>query len=324
MPEVVHVHRPGDGERESRQRGRSIAELAARQHGVVARWQLREIGDSDDLIDGRIARSQLIAVHRGVYAVGRRPLTAAGQCMAGVLAGGADAALSFRPASWMWGLDDSRGRAIHVTVPRNRRSRNGLVFHRTVLPSDERTLHDAIPITTVARTVLDAAGIESDARLRQMIAVAEARGLADSPSLPVLLKRYPCCPGRARLVRILGSATAEGVARKELELRFAEFLDEIGAPQPLKNERIRVASGDTLIVDCIWPEVGLVVELDSRRHHADWEAAERDRERDAALVAIGLRVLRITWRRLHHQRAQLACELRAALLVDSRLPSLGR
>ena len=302
-----------DGKREARERGQLVAELAASQHGVAARWQLGEMGFSEDRINGWIARRQLIVVHRGVYAVGRRPLTGAGRCMAGSLAGGAYAALSHRPATWAWDLRDSIGGAIHVTTPTHRRSRAGLVFHWRALPRDERTIHDGIPITTVARTLFDAAATESPARLRQMIAIAEARNMADSPSLQDLMERYPAARGTVKLRAVVASAINEGVADRELEIRFAEFIDECGFPRPHKNARIEVLDGRVFTVDCFWPDAPLVVELDSRKHHADWESAEADRARDAALIAIGIPVVRVTWRRLHSQRAELATQLWAAL-----------
>jgi hypothetical protein len=313
MPPERHVDRPWDGKRESRRRGQLVAELASRQHGVVARWQLREIGYGADAIDGWIARSGLIAIYRGIYAVGRRPLTETGRCMAAVLAGGDNAALSDRPASWVWDLDDSLGGPLHVAVPSNRRSRIGLVFHRRHLPPDERTVQAGIPITTVARTLFDAAATQSPTRLRHMIALAEIRHLADTPSLPELMERYKGAQGMARLRAVMGSIAAEGVANRELELRFADFLAEWRIPPPQKNVPITVSDGRTLTVDCFWPDAALVVELDSRRHHADWEAAETDRARDAALIAIGLRSMRVTWRRLHQERAQLAQQLLTAI-----------
>jgi hypothetical protein len=214
-----------------------------------------------------------------------------------------------------WGLTGLARPKAHVAVASHHRSRQGLAFHQLVLPSDERTVHEGVPITTVARTLFDAAATESPARLRQVVAIAEVRGLADSPSLPELLERYPGARGTARLRDAITSAGSEGVADHELELRFAEFIDECGLPRPQKNVPIEVAGGRTLIVDCLWPEADLVVELDSRTHHADWEAAETDRARDAALIAVGLRSLRVTWRRLHDARAQLELELLGALEV---------
>jgi hypothetical protein len=290
---------------------------------VVARWQLRDRNFSDALIEEWLARSQLIRVHQGTYAVGRRPITGIGRCMAGVLTGGRAATLSFGAATWVWDLTDSLGRDVHVTTPTHRRSRPGLVMHQGTLPDDERTVHAEIPITTVARTILDAAATGSDARLRQMIAIAEARGMADSPSLPELLERYPAARGTARLRAVMDAAIEEGVANRELEIRFAEFLDEFDIPRPQKNAPVDVGEGRTFIVDCLWPDVPLAAELDSRTHHSDWESAEADRARDAALIAIGIPVVRVTWRRLHHERAPLASQILSAIQRAAHSPALG-
>ncbi len=47
-----------------------------------------------------------------------------------------------------------------------------------------------------------------------------------------------------------------------------------------------------------WREQGVVVEVDGFAFHSARGAYERDRIRDARLVASGIRVLRVTWRRL--------------------------
>jgi hypothetical protein len=63
-----------DGEHRARRSDAAIAELAARQHGVVARPQLVALGLSLDAIDHRVERQRLHPLHRGVYAVGHRAL----------------------------------------------------------------------------------------------------------------------------------------------------------------------------------------------------------------------------------------------------------
>ena len=59
-------------------------------------------------------------------------------------------------------------------------------------------------------------------------------------------------------------------------------------PRPLQNHPI-VVSGEPrpLVVDFAWPDVRLVVELDSQRFHGDWASAVRDRERDQLLALAG-------------------------------------
>ena len=81
----------------------AIAGLADRQHGVVARRQLLAMGLGRRAIGGRLARGNLLEVHYGVYAVGRRTLTKKGLGMAAVIAAGPGAVLSHRSAGRLWG-----------------------------------------------------------------------------------------------------------------------------------------------------------------------------------------------------------------------------
>lgn len=319
-----HVSRPTGGKSRTRRLGRAVAELAAGQHGVVARWQLRALGAGDDKIDGWIAARRLVPVYRAVFAVGHRVLTVEGRWMAGALAGGPGAALSHRSAADHWELTGLARPLAHVTTTGFHRPRAGIRFHDARLPADELTVHEGIPVTIVARTLLDLAAVESPARVRKAIAVAEARLLTDSPSLPELIERYPGRRGIRTLHTVLGGIGEErGIADGELELRFDEFLDERDLPKPERNARVEV--GDrTYIVDCLWPEHGLVVELDSRKHHGDWEAAESDRARDAALLSVGLVTARVTWRRLHAEPDRLEADLRLAIARGLRFPPQRR
>jgi hypothetical protein len=75
-------------ERQSRSDDAAIAALAARQHGVVARAQLVELGLGRRAIGHRLEHGRLHPIHRGVFAVGHRVLSQEGWWMAAVLAAG--------------------------------------------------------------------------------------------------------------------------------------------------------------------------------------------------------------------------------------------
>src|SRR4029077_614700 len=81
---------------------RSMARLAGRQHGVVGRWQLEQLGLTEQMIRTRVAHGGLQPWHRGVYAVGHRAVTAESRRMAAVLAHGPQAVLSHRSAGQLW------------------------------------------------------------------------------------------------------------------------------------------------------------------------------------------------------------------------------
>jgi hypothetical protein len=159
-----------------------LAALAARQHGVVARRQLRALGLRDTAITERAAAGRLHRVHRGVYAVGHIVLTPRGRCMAAVLAGGPDTVLSHKHAAAHWQLMPDPGGWIHVSRARRegRRRRHGFVVHRLkALQEDEVTEEGGIPITTVARTLLDLAEVVPRRALERAADQAEALRLFD-------------------------------------------------------------------------------------------------------------------------------------------------
>src|SRR3954452_19770706 len=94
-----------------------MADLAGRQHGVVACWQLIAEAVGRGAIRRRLQHGRLHAVHRGVYAVGHRALSQEGRLMAAVLAGGSGAVLSHRSAAELWCLVASSRPRIEVTAP---------------------------------------------------------------------------------------------------------------------------------------------------------------------------------------------------------------
>jgi hypothetical protein len=141
-------------------RERSIAALARRQHGVVHHRQLIALGLSRQTIQRRVAARRLHPVHRGVYAVGHSRLTLRGRWIAAVLACSPGAALSHRDAGHLRNLRHSQNARIEVTVPAAAHPRRpGLRVHRTTLAPENLTIVDGIPVTSLARTLLDLAAI---------------------------------------------------------------------------------------------------------------------------------------------------------------------
>jgi very-short-patch-repair endonuclease len=290
-----------------------LAELAERQHGVVAQRQLRGLGISDDRIRGRLRRRQLHPIHRGVYAYGFRLVGKEARWIAAVLACGSDAVLSHRSAAQLWGLQRGSSWSTEVMRAKGWRAPDGVVVHRAALPDDERTVAEGIPVTTVPRTVLDFATVGSRRQVERVLNEVEVRGLTDRLSIPDLLARYPRRRGTAVLRDLLDEgAEAGGVTRNDFEELFVPLLDSYGLPRPRFNADLSVA-GRFFSVDCLWQRGRLVVELDSRGVHGTRKAFENDRERDRLLMVDGWRVMRVTWRQLRYDGARIAADIRTAL-----------
>jgi very-short-patch-repair endonuclease len=289
---------------------RAIRAIADRQHGVVTRPQLSELGLGNYAIDHRLSVARLCGLYRGVYTlVGRRLLSMHGHWMAAVLACGPGAVLSHYAAAALWRI--RRGSRIEVTVPRGRKPRKGVRLHWADLPADEVTVHDGIPTTTVPRTLLDLASVLQRHELRSALRQAEQLKLMDRLWLGDLIERYPRKPGIPSLKAVVQEAQLGlSIVRSDLEERFQAFLLKAGLPSPKTNVRI-----EGLEVDCAWPEQRVIVELDGRAFHQGGDAFEEDRARDRRLEAAGWRVIRMTWRQLTGAADEVERDLRRLLMT---------
>lgn len=232
--------------------------------------------------------------------------------MAAVLAGGPGTVLSYRFAGALWAMRDTRRERIEITIPRGRRNRPGLDAHRIDLPADEITVERGIPVTTPARTLLDLATVLTPHQLKRTAERAESLRLTSPTSLQALLTRYPRRPGTPALAALIANDDITDTAtRSRLERRFLTLLDTYGLPRPLVNAR-----RDGREPDFTWREQRLIVEVDGYETHSTRDAFERDRARDRTLHTHGWRVVRITWRQLDDEPAQIAADLRT--LLDRR------
>jgi len=278
--------------------------LAACQHGVVERGQLRELGFDNAAIARRIRAGRLHRLHRGVYAVGHTVLSRNGAYLAAVLACGPYAVLSHRSAAALWGLRPSDAPRIDVTVPRTCgfRTTRTIVVHRPLRTPDPMT-HAGIPVTTPGRTLADLATALPRRQLENAVEAAER--------LRLHLVIDDDHPGAKRLQDAAGADIP--FTRSELEIAFLELCDRYAVPRPLVNT---IQEG--FEVDFCWPEHRLIVETDGHEHHGTRAAFERDRARDALLTALDWRVMRFTDHRVRTAAAGVA-----ALLVSARSPSLA-
>ena len=286
-----------------------IGALAARQHGVVSRAQLFALGARAHQIDDRVHSGRLLSLHRGVYAVGHAALRVEGRWIAAVLACGTGAVLSHVDAAALWELRPAGAGRVHVTVPtRNgRRARPGIAVHRpSMLPDDEKTSVREIAVTTPARTLLDLAEVVPRPALVRAVEQAEVVRALDLLDLERVIARHPGRAGARRLLRVLAEQFGHtSVTRSELEVMFLDLCAAAGLPRPLVNSTVA-----GLEVDFLWPRLGLVAEVDGYRFHGTRTAFERDRERDAVLLAAGLRVLRFTYRAITRDRRRVQRTLR--------------
>ncbi len=256
--EVPCVHGAGGAGRVAEGEAAAAA-IARRQQGVVSVAQLIAAGLSRRAIQHRARCGRLHRLHRGVYAVGHRAITIEGRWMAAVLAYGPGSLLSHRDAAALWGILERIERPIDVLVSGRHRPRRGLAPHHTAaVHPDDRTERLGIPVTGVARTLLDLCDVAPRRRVQRAFKEADRLQLLDWAGLAAL--RGPAA-----------------VLRSPLEQRFLALCREAGLPEPETSARIAGRE-----VDMLWRQAGVVVELDGYSFHRGRGGFERDRRRDAS------------------------------------------
>jgi hypothetical protein len=267
--------------------------LAGRQHGLVTRRNLLDLGFGPRSIEHRIKSGRLHGVTRGVYAVGWPGLTPKRRWMAAVLACGEGAALSHRSAACLWGIGSEHDALVDVSVRhRTRRRRPEILIHnRPSLPLRDITTVDGIPLTTPARTLVDLATQSPPVALERAVNEADKRDLIDPEALRAALVHFAGEPGVRALRTLLDRHTFQ-LSDSDLEVFFRPIAAAAGLPPPLGKQWV-----NGFEVDFHWPDLDLVVETDGLRYHRTPAAQARDRLRDQAHVAAGSTVLRFT----HHQ-----------------------
>jgi very-short-patch-repair endonuclease len=241
--------------------------------------------------------------------------------MAAVLACGPAAVLSHLDAAALWKIYKGEGARVHVTATTRAGAQlPGIQTHRARrLHPEDVSAKQGIPVTTVARTLVDLTDVLGSDRVLRAIREAEFLRLLDHHALNAAVQR---AHGRRRLTVLkeaIQAHTPGQIVREELEHRFLELVREAGLPPPETNVKI-TARGRRYEIDCLWREQRVAVELDGRAAHARTAAFESDRRKDAALNAIGLRPLRFTWLRVTREPADVIAELDATLAAEAQSP----
>jgi very-short-patch-repair endonuclease len=272
------------------ERDQALLRHAARQNGIIGRWQAETVGVTTLSLDARLQRGTLRRLHRGVYCIpalcnGRSQLTAA------VLSIGPNAVASHRTAADLYGIVPDNTGMPEISVSRGHPlSRPDVLIHRVRLAADEVSECDGVPATTPARAVLDIAADLSGRQLEQVIAKTLRDDPATEAAILLLIARYPRRRGVPRLRSILMKPDPPAFTRSEAEERFLALIRKADLPNPAVNSRT-----PGFEVDFHWRRHRLVVEIDGLEFHSSRRAQQNDRRRDAALVAAGTRVLRLTW-----------------------------
>lgn len=147
-----------------------IGSIAARQHGLITRAQLLELGLDPSLAQRRRAAGHWQVAAPGVFIVGGAPPVLSQRILVTQLAAGSGAVISHRTALHLWGIRVSPTVPLEVTIPRGRsHRRRGVIVHESgdLEHATSREI-DGITVTGLARSLLDL-GAVAPTKVRQAV-----------------------------------------------------------------------------------------------------------------------------------------------------------
>lgn len=141
-----------------------LVTLAEEHDGLFTSEQARDSGFTDSVLSRLAQRGRIERTARGVYRIPYVPINRFSQYREAILWAQAHrgphmVALSYETALAVYGISDANPSAIHVTVPRlarlRRESPKSVVIHHDDLSSQEITVIEGLPVTSIARTITD-------------------------------------------------------------------------------------------------------------------------------------------------------------------------
>jgi hypothetical protein len=173
-------------------------------------------------------------------------------------------------------------------------------------------------MSSVERLLIELAPSESRRSLDNLITAAARKGLLDVFKLNAALERHKRRPGAAKLRGVAKYYLPREDGKSGLERSFhAARAKDPEIPAPATN--VYIAGWE---IDCWWPALRVALELDGRPYHVAVADTEKDRIKDAKLMAMGIWPMRITDRRWEFDQQGALADLRAVLRrreADGRL-----
>lgn len=277
--------------------------IAASRANLLARLELLDAGLTDRQIVTRLRTGRWVAPHPGVYLAAAAPLDWRGRLLAAVLAAGPQALASHRAAVVLWGLDGVGNAPVEITVPITHGPvPAGVIVHRTRRPPPP-SIVDGIPVTSLERTVLDAAGCLPPVVVEKAMESALRRNLTSAARIERFVGEHGGRGVRGtRALRELLAWRVDGeAARSGAEAELLHRLRLAGVANPVRQHPVRLPDGTVATVDLAWPPKRKAIEVDGLDAHATAQALEHDDERQNQLLEAGWELRRYGARRLRRE-----------------------
>lgn len=301
-----------------------VSAVARQQFGAFARRQVLACGGTDRVIDRRLAAGLWLATPaEGVYRLRDFPEAYRTHLFIAILATDGPVHCSHEAAAALHGLASFREGPVVMTVRHGAgRLRPVARVHQLddVLP-EHVTTRNGLPVTTVARTLVDLAAVCRRGRVEHALEAALGDRLVEIGEVAVCFDAI-CRRGKPgmRLMRGLLAERLPGYVppASELERLLLRVLRDGGLPRPQLQYPFPGRLPGEARVDAAYADARLVIEADSRRWHTRKRDFAVDRQRDNETTLAGWRVLRFTWADLTKRPEWVAQVVQAALRQFSR------
>jgi very-short-patch-repair endonuclease len=282
------------------------SQLAERQHGAIARYQLAEAGLARHVIDAMLASGAVVSHARGVYVARGAPVTYLTSAWIAVLATGG--VIGLATAAHVWGMADRPSRIDVIIAPQRRvGTPYACRVHRLYVPRSALTTCDLLPITARAWTAIDHLGRMRPTDAQRFADRALQQRWITERDIVARLHDYPSRTGNTTL-RHIRAAVVDGAA-SAAERRLHRLLRRAGVTGWRANLRIRIGGVLVAVVDVGFEAHRLALEVDGWAFHHDADRFQRDRVRQNRLVALGWTVLRFTWHDLTQRPEQVIAQI---------------
>jgi len=295
-----------------------VRSLAAQQHGVFHLGQLDGHALTRPTRERRVQSGTWSSLYDGVYRLNGAPPLWEGDVLAACWAGGPRAVASHRTAAALWALPGKRRQPIEIMCPRWRRAQTAeLVVHESMaLDPDDVSSVDGIPVTSIARTLLDLGAVARPLTVQMATDNALRRELVTLADLHGLLPRLGRSGrnGAGVLRAVLDDRGWRRPTDSEMESLLLDIVQRHGLPVPTVQFIVLSDRGEFLgQVDAAYPAVKLAIEYESYEHHVGKLALVRDSARRNQLIAAGWTVITATAVDLQSGGQDLCNAIRACL-----------
>ena len=198
-----------------------------------------------------------------------------------------------------------------------RTARPGVVMHKVSLPSSHVLMRDGIPVTSVARTVVDLART-SPFRSGVVVADSALHGFkVGKAELEGVVRDCARWPGIAMARRVV--AFSDALAESPFESIARVAFHDGGLPPPMLQVWIMAPDHAIGRVDFLWDQYATIAEADGAVKYADPDRARQQLKRDAELRRAGYEVVHFTWRDLAADPDQVIRWIKAGFGRSARL-----